>query len=65
MLEGLLRRCYGQQKICIDSQCPSSLSLGGDAALDAILELIRPEVSRLVRFLPLQMRPFASTVTSW
>jgi hypothetical protein len=31
-----------------DSQCPSSLSLGGDAALDAVLEWIRPEVSRLV-----------------
>jgi hypothetical protein len=33
-----------------DSQCPSSLSLGGDAALDAVLEWIRPEVSRLVGF---------------
>lgn len=32
----------------IDAQCPSSLSLGGDPALDAILEWIRPEVSRLV-----------------
>jgi hypothetical protein len=53
------------KRFCIDSQCPSSLSLGGDAALDAILEWIRPEVSRLVGFLPLQMRPFASTVTSW
>ena len=52
-------------RFCIDSQCPSSLSLDGDAALDAILELIRPEVSRLVGFLPLHMRSFASTVTSW
>jgi hypothetical protein len=32
-----------------DSQCPLSLSLGGDAALDAVLEWVRPEVSRLVR----------------
>lgn len=31
-----------------DGQCPSSLSVGGDAALDAVLEWIRPEVSRLV-----------------
>lgn len=31
-----------------DDQCPASLSLGGDAALDAILEWLRPEVSRLV-----------------
>jgi len=33
-----------------DGQCPSSLSLGGDAALDAVLEWIRPEISRLVGF---------------
>jgi hypothetical protein len=33
-----------------DSACPSSLSLGGDAGLDAVLEWIRPEVSRLVGF---------------
>jgi hypothetical protein len=33
-----------------DDQCPSSLSLGGDTALDAVLEWIRPEVSRLVGF---------------
>jgi hypothetical protein len=33
-----------------DSQCPLSLSLGGDPALDAVLEWIRPEVSRLVGF---------------
>src|ERR1700693_1513328 len=33
-----------------DVQCPSSLSLGGDPALDAILEWIRPKVSRLVGF---------------
>jgi hypothetical protein len=25
-------------RFCIDSQCPSLLSLGGDAALDAVLE---------------------------
>ncbi len=31
-----------------DSQCPLSLSFGGDAALDAVLEWVRPEVSRLV-----------------
>jgi hypothetical protein len=31
-----------------DGQCPTSLSLGGDAALDAVMEWIRPEVSRLV-----------------
>jgi hypothetical protein len=35
-------------RFCTDEQCPSSLSLGGDAALDAVLEWIRPEVSRLV-----------------
>ena len=37
-------------RFCNDSQCPSSLCLGGDAALDAVLEWIRPEVSRLVGF---------------
>jgi hypothetical protein len=37
-------------RFCTDSQCPSSLSLGGDAALDAVLEWLRPEVSRLVGF---------------
>jgi hypothetical protein len=37
-------------RFCNDSQCPSSLSLGGDAALDAVLEWIRPEISRLVGF---------------
>jgi hypothetical protein len=37
-------------RFCNDSQCPSSLSLGGDAGLDAVLEWIRPEVSRLVGF---------------
>ncbi len=33
-----------------DRQCPSSLALGGDPALDAVLEWIRPKVSRLVGF---------------
>jgi hypothetical protein len=33
-----------------DDNCPSSLSLGGDPALDAILEWIRPELGRLVGF---------------
>src|SRR5437762_813165 len=33
-----------------DSQCPLSLALSGDPALDAVLEWIRPEVSRLVGF---------------
>ena len=33
-----------------DSQCPSSLSLGGDPALDAVLEWIRPELGQLVGF---------------
>ena len=33
-----------------DSQCPSSLSLGCDPGLDAVLEWIRPEVGRLVGF---------------
>src|SRR2546421_6951447 len=37
-------------RFCSDSQCPSSLSLGGDAALDAVLDWIRPEISRLVGF---------------
>ena len=31
-----------------DEQCPSSLSLGADPGLDAILEWVRPEVGRLV-----------------
>jgi len=29
-----------------DTQCPSSLALGGDPALDAVLEWIRPAVAR-------------------
>jgi hypothetical protein len=33
-----------------DTQCPSSLSLSGDPALDAVLEWIRPEIGRLVGF---------------
>ena len=33
-----------------DDNCPSSLSLGGDPALDAVLEWIRPELGRLVGF---------------
>ena len=31
-----------------DDNCPASLSLGGDPALDALLEWIRPELGRLV-----------------
>jgi hypothetical protein len=31
-----------------DEQCPRSLALSGDRALDAVLEWIRPEVSRLI-----------------
>jgi hypothetical protein len=37
-------------KFFTDKQCPSSLSLGGDAGLDAVLQWIQPEVSRLVGF---------------
>lgn len=33
-----------------DEQCPSSLSLGADPGLDAVMEWIRPKVSRLVGF---------------
>lgn len=33
-----------------DDNCPSSLSLGGDPALDAVLEWMRPELTRLVGF---------------
>ena len=33
-----------------DEQCPSSLSLGGDPGLDAVLEWLRPELGRLVGF---------------
>ena len=33
-----------------DGQIPTSLSLGGDPALDAVLEWIRPELGRLVGF---------------
>jgi hypothetical protein len=36
------------QKLHKDTQCPSSLALGGDPALDAVLEWIRPKISRLV-----------------
>jgi hypothetical protein len=35
-------------KLRKDKQCPSSLSIGGDPAFDAILEWIRPKVSRMV-----------------
>ena len=31
-----------------DAQCPSSLSLGGDPALDAVLEWLRPELEKLL-----------------
>jgi hypothetical protein len=31
-----------------DGQCPSSLALGGDTGLDAMLEWLRPELGRLV-----------------
>jgi hypothetical protein len=31
-----------------DTQCPLSLALGGDPALDAVLEWMRPEIGRLV-----------------
>jgi hypothetical protein len=37
-------------KLHKDRQCPSSLALGGDPALDAVLEWIRPKISRLVGF---------------
>jgi hypothetical protein len=33
-----------------DAQCPSSLSLGGDPAFDAVMEWIRPELTRMVGF---------------
>jgi len=33
-----------------DTQCPSSLSLGGDPGLDSVLEWVRPEIGRLVGF---------------
>jgi hypothetical protein len=33
-----------------DSQCPTSLSLGGDPGLDSVLEWVRPEIGRLVGF---------------
>src|SRR5689334_8657127 len=37
-------------RFSFDVQCPSSLSLGGDPGLDAVLEWARPQVSRLVGF---------------
>ncbi len=37
-------------RFSLDAQCPSSLSLGGDPGLDAVLEWARPQVSRLVGF---------------
>lgn len=33
-----------------DGQCPASFALGGDPALDAVLEWLRPELGRLVGF---------------
>lgn len=33
-----------------DSQCPSSLALGGDPALDAVLEWLRPRLEKLLGF---------------
>ena len=33
-----------------DKQCPLSLAVSGDPALDAILEWLRPEISRLVGY---------------
>jgi hypothetical protein len=35
-------------KFSTDDQCPLSLSLGGDPALDAVLEWIRPEIQALL-----------------
>jgi hypothetical protein len=37
-------------RFSVAAQCPSSLSLGGDPGLDAVLEWARPHVSRLVGF---------------
>jgi hypothetical protein len=31
-----------------DEQCPSSLAIGGDPGFDALMEWLRPEISRLV-----------------
>jgi len=36
------------QMFFTDDQCPSSLSLGGDPGLDAVLEWVRPKIGRLV-----------------
>lgn len=53
MLE-YLKVYYGiltaNNRFCNDGVCPLSLSLCGDAALDAVLEWIRPKLSRLVGF---------------
>ena len=38
----------GKNAFTRDEQCPSSLSLGADPGLDAVLEWLRPEISRLV-----------------
>ena len=53
MLE-YLKVYYGiltaNNRFCNDGVCPLSLSLCGDPALDAVLEWIRPKLSRLVGF---------------
>lgn len=41
---------YANGRFFKDSQCPRSLALGGDPALDAMLEWIRPRVTSLVGF---------------
>ena len=49
-LKSYYRILIANNRFSNDSACPSSLSLGGDAALDAVLEWVKPEVSRLVGF---------------
>jgi len=48
----LLKIYYGillsNNRFVADDQCPASLALGCDPALDAVLEWIRPETSRLI-----------------
>jgi hypothetical protein len=38
----------GNNAFSKDEQCPASLSLGADRGLDAVMEWLRPEISRLV-----------------
>lgn len=47
-LKQYYRVLRANNRFVADTQCPGSLSLSGDGALDAIVEWTRPKVSRLI-----------------